>query len=386
LLKANKLLYLILFVAVVYGFFVGDTPLFYIVLLISLGPVLLIRWNSLGFSINKDIGIFTLIIAVCFALSMVFSTYSQTFTLLNFLVLLCIFYIFREEGNVDDFPRILGNIFYYGMLSFLIYNIYITVVAGSNELTFNTLADSNYVGILVFMFFLYSNKMGKIAGILLGIYYAVFMNSSRSYLLLIILFYIVFFLNRKITDFFQRHNVGFGKVLTFLTIFSVVLSFIWVFIVSASGTSAYHESLNDMSNRVRFVANLYALNTFTDLKNNWLWGYGFSIMNALGISGSADVAYNTSYFLDAKLVQPHNSYINILLRMGLIPGIIYLVVISKLLNRINGTINYAYLLPYLVNAMFMHSLLNGKWLLFLVIILLMPQKKYFAKKNLKDTI
>lgn len=373
-MNINCITYIILFLSVYFGFFVGDTALFYVIL-----EALLIVTNFLSNSsrkivTRKNISVI-FVVLICFILSFLFSEYSQNFTILNFILLFCLFGVISRDDIEADYPELFGNIFYYSLLFFLLFSFLKAYIFDAEEITFTTLSDANYVGVFVFLFFLLSNKMGKISGVILGIVYAFVFNGSRSYLLLMILFYCFRLFSSRIDSFIKKYNIGFRKIIFALFLASVLLSLIWTFIISANGTTAWHESLNDLSNRMRFVANVYAFLQFGNIKS-WFFGYGFSIMDALGITGSADVVYYTRNFLGVKLVQPHNSYINLLLRMGIIPGICYLSVFGDILSRTKANTNIAYYLPYLIDAMFMHSFFNGKWLILYIIIIILPQKHF----------
>ena len=369
MIKINKIIFFVLLFSVVYGFFFGDTPLYYAILISILSLLLFFGQREYSSLINKQFAISIGLVACCIVSSLFLCKYPQTYTIFNFVLVVQLLLIVQKYELIENFPFFITNILYYIVIIYLSWQVYQSVMVEDSEIHLSFMSDSNYVGIIVFLMFLLANKLGKPIGIIAGVAFAVYFSDSRSYLLLMILFYVVFFFNRKIREFLNNRNITFGKILAYLTVFSIILSLIWVFVISANGTTGYHESLNDLSNRMRFVSNVKALTLFLKPSETLLWGYGSYILNALGISEN-----NSAIFMGLRLVQPHNSYINLLLRMGIVPGIIYFSILAQILNRFKDDVNLAYLIPYLINAMFMHSLLNGKWLIFFIIVILTPQK------------
>ena len=233
---------------------------------------------------------------------------------------------------------------------------------------------------MVFIIFLLANKRKHISGILFGVVYGLIFSSGRSYLLLLILFYLVDYFNEKIEKIFLKIHFSIRKLFVLTFIFIAIFSPIWVYHISASSYSGYRESLNDLSNRIRFIANINAYNHLIQPSKTFLWGYGTSILDALGISGETYITH--SYLLGVRVVQPHNCELNLMLKMGIVPSIIYLSVLGKFWNKLLVRKNYAYLIPYIIDSMFMHSLFSTKWLILFTLVLLIPEKKWSIKVRL----
>lgn len=339
------------------------------------------------FHINTDIKIpanitYTLpILLVCYILSIFFWTYSQFYTVVSFIILYCM-YIWVRNAHIDLVSKKQFDWFYYLMFIIIVYNIILNKLQGNIEIIFDFIGDKNYTGILVYLLFLYSNKNKRKMGVLLGILYALFLSESRSMLLLISLFYFI----RIFKNIFKKINKYIRKIRLFsffLILFIAVLifSYYWVFIVSSGGVEAYRTSLNDGSNRIRFVSNINSYMLLTKPKQTLIWGYGSDILQFLGVD--SDNYLEHTKLLGVRIVQPHNSPLNILLRMGIIPGVIYMYILSKMLDQLNTDENMEYIFPYIINSMFMHSLFSLKWLTFWILILLIPE---VASKNKKIRI
>ena len=73
--------------------------------------------------------------------------------------------------------------------------------------------------------------------------------------------------------------------------------------------------------------------------------------------------------MNERLVQPHNSILNLFLRIGIIPAVIYFLILSYILDKLSTVNNCEYIFPYLINTIFMHSLLSGVWLGLWILIL-----------------
>ena len=98
-------------------------------------------------------------------------------------------------------------------------------------------------------------------------------------------------------------------------------------------------------------------------------GYDNSIREALHISDNKDDK-NTTIFMGFRIVQPHNFVLNLLLRYGLIFTLIYIYILIKVLSiYVNDKDNLAIIICYLFANMFMHSLLSGVYLLYLIYVL-----------------
>lgn len=314
------------------------------------------------------------IMAICWTLSICFSSYSPYYSIVRFAYLF--FLIIFSANGLENTNSSVAEPFYWVFFVCLLINIIVSLAFQETVLVFSSLEDKNFTAVLIYLFFLLSNKLKHYGGIILTFLYLILLSTSRSMLLMIVLFY--FF---QIVIIIKKKNNGkillckkLWKLFIIMFAFICVFSFIWVFYISAGTLSGYHESLNDGSNRMRFVANIKAMELFTKPYLTWFWGFGNKLTEYLGIS-STNLAEHTHY-LGVRLVQPHNCFFNMFLKIGIFPGIIYFTLLAKLLDRFNTVENIPYLLPYLINTMFMHSLLDGNFLMFWIFILAMPKQPY----------
>ncbi len=54
-------------------------------------------------------------------------------------------------------------------------------------------------------------------------------------------------------------------------IITVSISYIWVYKVAIDGVKEYQQGLNDTSNKMRFVANIYAIDLIKDNKEELIF-------------------------------------------------------------------------------------------------------------------
>lgn len=313
----------------------------------------------------------TLLYSSCI-IGVIVTGYSPNFVVLNFTVLIlwAIFIdnICFEEKYKDN--KI--DLIYWIMLVVIVLGT-LTGTRNGNSIILFGAGDKNYTAIYIFLFFLYSNKKDKIFGIVFSIVYALFFINSRSFVILVLLFYVMMYFRNPVIGFMEKHNITYFKIMIFLFAFIMLFSVLWVYVISSNGVLDYHESWNDNSNRIRFVSNLRSfIFLFEDLSKSLFNGYGYEYVSKLGV----DVTYSQlPTFLGTTVLQAHNSYLNFMAKAGIIPSIVYFFLLGTTFNKVSLKENLFYIVPYLINAMFMHSLLNGTWLILLVSILIIPQKK-----------
>jgi len=276
--------------------------------------------------------------------------------------------------------KIKPDFFYCPMFLYILYSMLINQRADEGSLILSGLNDKNYSAVFVYLVFLYSNKKKYISGIFIGIVYGLFFTHSRSYLLLIILFYIFYFFKGCIYSLMENLKISIFKFMCILFVCTILLSFIWVFFVASDNVTAQYVSLNDESNLRRFAGNIKTLTLLRDSFKDLLFGgYGYEYYEVLGINVST--YSQLPDFMGVKLVQAHNSILNNFAIMGILPGLIYMYLVCKIFQKEYSMENLPYLLPYLINSMFMHSLFNGRYLLlFLIVLVIQPDKLKLAIK------
>ena len=305
-------------------------------------------------------------------IGIVVTGYSPNFVILNFTVLILLS-IFAENVSFEKSYKYNKIDFVYLLMLTAIILGTLTGTRNEDSIILFGAGDKNYTAVFVFLFFLYSNKRDKIFGVVFSIIYAIFFINSRSFILLVLLFYIMMYFREPITSFMEKHNITYFKLMIALFVFIMLFSVLWVYVISANGNWGYHESLNDSSNRIRFVSNLRSfLFLFEDLTKSLFNGYGYEYVSKLGV----DVTYSQlPTFLGTTVLQAHNSYLNLMVKIGIIPSIVYFYLLGMTFNKFSLKDNMFYVVPFLINGMFMHSLLNGTWLILLLSILIIPQKK-----------
>lgn len=317
--------------------------------------------------------------------------HTQGLQLIN--VLLISFILIYLENYKISQPDKSIDVFYCVGIVFIIASMIIGNRADEGSIILYGFSDKNYSAVFVFLFFLYTSKRGKYLGTVVGLSYLLIFTNSRSMTLMFVLFYIVWIFRDKIWSVLEKHKITFGKMLITLFIAVIIFSFFWVYFISASGVSSSHYgSLNDSSNQMRFAGIVY---TFTLILNNWknllFGGYGADYASVLGI----DTTFNLlPTFMGIKLTQAHNSVLNNVATMGILPTGIYYVLLCKVVQKFMTKESLPYILPYLVNAMLMHSLFDNRFLVFWLYILSISQGDFkknkirivLSKKSLKGKI
>lgn len=297
--------------------------------------------------------------------------YSPNFAIFNFLILIfSIFFIKNLNFSYSDSNTI--DVVYCFMFIVLLLGTFRGEKIADSIILFGT-GDKNYSAIYVFLFFLYCQKKNKIVGICFSIIYAFIYINSRAFWLLIFLHYLTFLFRKNIYKVFSKCSFPFFKIMLILFVSVMIFSAFWVNCVPVDETIEYHQSLNDTSNRIRFVSNIRSfIFLFENMTKSLFNGYGYEYVSELGV----DVEYSKlPTFMGTTVLQAHNSYLNLMVKIGIVPFFVYLALLGYILDEINSEDNIYYILPFLVNAMFMHSLLNGVWLILFVMIVSLPQKQ-----------
>lgn len=319
-----------------------------------------------------------LVTIVSVSISILFKNFGQMYVLGLFICLLLLEMLCENNVFVANKHKKI-DLFYYVMFSFTTGYMIYNYSNGNIDVT-TLMGDQNYTGILVFCIFLYANKKNYISGVLLALVYGIVFSDSRTYLFMMILFYVFHFLKERIYTFFKDKKIIFPLFL-FSTFIIIIISYFWTYYVSDSGYSTGFFSLNDYSNRQRAASIIYALQMISNTPSLLFCGYGNKLLLVMGISDRNFIMHPK--FLGLRLVQAHNSVINLAVKNGLIPTICYFYILSKILNRFFNEDNMPYFFPFFLNAMFMHSLFCYQWLIFFVIILALPQGSWKETLHIK---
>ncbi|MCS4465278.1 hypothetical protein JTT01_20070 [Clostridium botulinum] len=137
-------------------------------------------------------------------------------------------------------------------------------------------------------------------------------------------------------------------------IITVSISYIWVYKVAIDGVKEYQQGLNDTSNKMRFVANIYAIDLLKNNKEKLIfYGYDNDFKDIFGIYDYEIDLHRR--FMGVRLVQPHNSILNINIRSGIIFSLLYFYILSTIIDKLYTKDNLEYILPYLFSTLFYMS-------------------------------
>jgi hypothetical protein len=330
--------------------------------------------NSFMGKVPRWLGICAVIVVLCLLGSIFYpAEYSQSYGIQAFLILFLLVNIsYNSEYFVDD-SAAYDLIYYVIFFLTIAYSLICYSKSGIDGIA-NMLNDGNLTSVWWLLCFMLALKRSHIIGIAICLVYTFLINQSRGFLLSFAVLILLLILKKvlpQVNDFLSRIN--FFYLFIILTVLMIVFSFFWVFVVSAHGTVNYHEGLNDGSNRLRFIANVNAVYKLRDVEHTLFWGVGDGIYRYLGITGETYASHTR--MLGVRIVQPHNSIINLFLRIGLIPTIIYVYCLSQLLKSLNHEENVAYIFSFIISAMFLPLLLSSGWLIAWFLVLLVPSRE-----------
>lgn len=290
---------------------------------------------------------------------------NQAFSIKILAILLSAFAIPLLVESRNSFFEIL---FCRGIILVMAYVLCLALLnSGEKNFVFGIYNDKNYLGLQFFICFLMSFKKRLLVGVFVPVLYALLCSDSRSLwglLLLFLFFEYVPCLRSLILQLGRSHKILFIFFSMLAATGVVYLMSLWM-VQSNVDFSEYKESLVDESNFMRSMANVEAVSEITQNKL-YFAGYGdeSSLKEQMGIDEDRPLLID-----GVRLVQPHNCVINVALRSGVVFAFVYFILVSCLLANFFTEANIAYMLPYLVNCMFMHSLLSFDWLFIWVFVL-----------------
>lgn len=309
--------------------------------------------------------------ALC--ISVMFSPYSTINTILCYIYLIICDYSYKNNGEksiVRNKEKI--DFFYIGCNASILINLLIQISRegiGLNRFCLPTACwDTNICNVILFCFYIYCDrkeyKLWKITAILT----IFFSRSSRGTLLMFGLFLSIKFfkkLIKKKANYNEPSTVKVFSILMGSMIITILFSYFWTNVVSSTGVTGYHDSLNDGSNAVRFRANLYAVEAIAENKEFLFYGYDNDIQSLLGDRDKDQFTYYKGY----RLVQTHNSILNMFIKNGILFSLLYYILLSRLLKKIFNYNYCEYWIPYLVNAMILHGMFVTDFLLIFMLAL-----------------
>jgi putative membrane protein len=273
----------------------------------------------------------------------------------------------HDEKKKIDFIYVITCIYliYFLILSF----ISGTLLAKNNSFFLLSMQDKNLSGVIIFLYMCFCyNKKYKL-GVILCIIYTIFLNSRMTQIASLLFFGVEYLRNKlmfskvlklKLFSSMESKNIYFLIILS--QIIMIGFSYYSTYNIPISQISKYQESLMDGSNAIRVRANVYAFETIKNDVKFIYRGYDSEIKNQLGVS---DIN-NSTQFMGFRLVQPHNLFLNLALRYGLIYTFIYLMYISHLVSIYWNNKTFSCLLAYIFMNMTLHYLFSNGYLIFLL--------------------
>ena len=273
----------------------------------------------------------------------------------------------HDEKKKIDFIYVITCIYliYFLILSF----ISGTLLAKNNSFFLLSMQDKNLSGVIIFLYMCFCyNKKYKL-GVILCIIYTIFLNSRMTQIASLLFFGVEYLRNKsmfskvlklKLFSSMESKNIYFLIILS--QIIMIGFSYYSTYNIPISQISKYQESLMDGSNAIRVRANVYAFETIKNDAKFIYRGYDSEIKNQLGVS---DIN-NSTQFMGFRLVQPHNLFLNLALRYGLIYTFIYLMYISHLVSIYWNNKTFSCLLAYIFMNMTLHYLFSNGYLIFLL--------------------
>lgn len=281
---------------------------------------------------------------------------SIVYSLSHFIVVSIMILLLDRKNIVlaDVEMNIINQVFYYTFLIGILMGIVFFHENVEGSLSFTAIGDPNWTGVLIFLFFVYCWKKKHILGLCVTLGYAIFCSASRGLHLMVILFFFVMVFRKPINYCFRFFLINkIWKLNLLSTIAVVLLSFYWLVAVAIGPLDAYREGFNDGSNLMRFTANVYAVTQVVDNPRLLIAGYDNNLKKEMGIDdGVADDLHTKEN--GVRLVQPHNACLNLMMKLGLIPAMVEVYMISCLIERLRDKYNFDVILPYLFNAAFLY--------------------------------
>lgn len=254
---------------------------------------------------------------------------------------------------------------YYATLVSIIYQLFNYQDKFGNPSLF--LEQTNFVAFYFFLFFLFCFKNNLKLGILISILYA-FVSYSRSYMLSLFVFGLVFIAEKLFPKLIERKGLIFFNRRSFVKILIVANLFILglgTYYINHLGVQKNAERnmtrvtvLNDESNLERFKANAALITLFTRDLDTALFGLS-----------EQDEDYLKS-LLDTNVV--HNSFLRVLVYRGIIFSFFYFIALGIIIRRLYSFKNIKYLLSLLAFSLFLHAGYQGYPLILFITTIALP--------------
>lgn len=244
--------------------------------------------------------------------------------------------------------------------------------------------DPNFSGFLALLLFLFCYKNKFLLGILICLS-CIILLWSRNYLLALIVFSILLFLEKFAPVFFKNfyQKADVIKIISVFIILNLSVLFYGFYYVEKIKSPVSlgllrndpnrFVSVSDNSNWYRFNANK---EFFELLKSDQkIMLFGASSAETAKIETDKETEnYND---LLPHRVPPHNAVFNFIFMRGVLFSAFYLLAFTFILKRLYCLENLKYLFPVLIFGLFLHSIYSGTFMIFIVSILSMSEQDRF---------
>ncbi|NFA21854.1 O-antigen ligase domain-containing protein, partial [Clostridium botulinum] len=271
--------------------------------------IIYVSINDIEIKIKKiDILLYSLSGVICIAI-LIISPYTTVFTISTFVFLIIAHMSISKKHYISK--QYLNRIIYISCLISIIIQLilgrYNTI---NGKISLSIIGDKNFSGVVIILFFMNCSKNKFFLGEILSVFFILILD-SRASLLTLVLFLVVKLFKNTIYVLLQKFRLNkIYKLFILMFIITVSISYIWVYKIAIDGVKEYQQGLNDTSNKMRFVANIYAMDL---IKNNneklAFYGYDNDFKNIFSIYDYEIDLHRR--FMGVRLVQPHNSILNI---------------------------------------------------------------------------
>ena len=325
-------------------------------------------------------------VAIIAMLPALFSLYGQKYTLDLWIYIFLSFLLFGMKYDTDETLFEENNsirlLICWCSLLVLMYYCFIHTDYTQGDLAFTAYNnDKNYAAFIVFLLFMIYMKLRFLPGIVFPIFFFVFCNKSRGLILCMMVFIAIRFGKKCLK---QVIKIRHGYTLLFCVVSTLAIigfSYLFIYGTAFSTIGGYRDTLVDGSNKMRFNANIYAIDLIRDNKLIWS-GLGSDLTRYMGVDdGMGNNMVNLQYN-GFRLVQSHDSVINIITRIGIIPTLLYLFVMGLIADKYKTYENLEYYYSFLVYGLILNYYF-GPWIIAWFFVLYLRPVKAHKKSLIK---
>jgi hypothetical protein len=354
-----KNIFILYSIFTIYIYPVGSFPHSLVgVILFTMG-ILLDFLNGITTKINKNDLFLLMVFIIIIFFEGLFLNHDifNKLLMFSYLVFLTIYKNTDKEINYNK-KLLIGIIFFSISLQLLIFG----EINGRYILG---VGDPNFAAFSVFVLIIYLDKNNFTKTSFLTQICALFLFKSRSFLLSIIIFYLIkIFKNKfkKIVKFFKLNKFIYIYILIFILLFlftNLYLDFSKKVIINSDNRFL---QFFDASNRVRF--------------NDYSRAYDFIFKNNsdsyLGLNSDAENIFINKTPNEGELPKllPHNDFLKFMVVYGIIYTFFYYLFLSYLIKPYFNENNYEYIYSLIVYSVFLHTVFYGFNLIIFMIFLM----------------